>query len=244
MRGGAELVFTRAGGRTILRRSRCRLPLQVQRPQMGPRGEAILTLLCPTGDLLEGDEIELDVICEPGTDVTLRQASATRLHGCGQGDIEYQGHFEVQAGASLRYLPWELIPFAHTRYHQRLQVELAEGGQAGLWEVVGPGRVWEVAAPRCLSLQVDVRVDGAIVLTDVLRLERPNPVATAGHSHLGSLLLLGPDHTQADADRIHDALSGAGLVGSASLLPAYGVGARVLADSADTVFRLFERLVA
>src|SRR3989442_7735516 len=38
---------------------------------------------------------------------------------------------------------------------------------------------------------------------------------------------------QNDADHLHEALNGAGLLGSASLLPCFGIGARAVADSAD-----------
>ena len=243
MRGGAELIFSRAREQTVLSKSCWGLPLQIQRPIRGPTGEAIVTLLCPTGDLLEGDELHLEVICEPGTDVVLRQASATRLHGCEQGKIAFTGRFQIGAEARLRYLPWELIPYAQTDYCQRLQVDLDENGEAVLWEVLGPGRVWEIDAPRRVSLEVVARVQGHVAFADILRMNRPNRTATAGHTHVGSLLLLGQNYAQQDADRIHDALVGTGLVGSASRLPQHGVGARALGDSADALFRAFEGLL-
>ncbi len=243
MRGGAELVFSRQSGRTVLRKSCSHLPLQILRALCGPSGEAIVTLLCPTGDLLEDDEVELRVSCEPGTDVVLRQASATRLHGCESGGIAFNGRFDVGAQALLRFLPMELIPFAHTSYRQHLEFDLDEDAHAVLWEVIGPGRVWEVEAPRSLSLQLEARVQGELAFADLLRLNGPNLIATAGHSHVGSLLLFGPSYSQDHADHLHAGLAAAGVVGSASLLPCSGVGARALADSADLLLRVFERFL-
>ncbi|HEY3118138.1 MAG TPA: urease accessory protein UreD [Chloroflexota bacterium] len=242
MHGGAELVFSREGERTVLRKSCSQLPLQVQRALCGPSGEAIVTLLSPTGDLLEDDDVELEVICEPGADVVLRQASATRLHGCESGAIAFSGHFEVGVDARLRYLPLELIPFAHANYRQHLELELDDGAEAVVWEVIGPGRVWEVDAPRQLGLQLEAWVQGELAFADLLRLNGPNRIATAGHSHVGCLLQFGPSFTQADADHLHEGLTAAGLIGSASLLPSYGVGARVIAGSADQILRVFESL--
>lgn len=240
MRGGAKLTFARERGQTVLRTCCSQLPLQIFQPIPGPSGEAIVTVMCPTGDLLCGDEVRLQVTCGPGTDVILRQASGTRLHACDEGQIVFDGRFEVGPDARLRYLPWELIPFANTAYRQRLQVDLAEGGEATLREVVGPGRVWEVDAPRRLSLAVESRVDGDLAFADVLRLTGQNPIATARRTHTGSLLLLGPHYIQDDADRIDAALRGAGLLASASLLPRYGIGVRALGNSADALFRAFD----
>lgn len=223
----------------MLQSVRSELPLQVQRPIHGPSGEAIVTLLTPPGDLIQGDEIDLRVVCEPETEVVLRQASATRLHDCDHGFIELTGRFTVEAGARLWYLPWELIPFAGTHYRQDLHLEIADGGEAVLWEVLGPGRVWERDAARQLSLTMQVRVAGQLALVQAMRLERPDPTATAGRTHVASLVFLGPRYVQSDADRIHQAIEEAGLVGSASLLPAYGVGVRVLGDGADRIFRAF-----
>ena len=237
MRGGAELVFARLGDRTVLRSARSEPPLQIQRPICGPGGEAIVTLLTPTGDLLEGDAIDLQVVCEAGAEVVLRQASATRLHTCQSGDIGSSARFEVAAGARLWYLPCELIPFAKTRYCQDLRLDMAEGAQAVLREVVCPGRVWEREAARHLSLQVRVTLGDRLILVDSMRLQRPDSTATAHRSHVASILLLGAHYAQQDADRIHDAFGHEGLIGSASLLPCYGVGGRVLANSADAIYR-------
>lgn len=223
----------------MLKSARSDLPMQVQRPIAGPAGEAIVTLLTPTGDLLEGDEIDLRVACEPGAEAVLRQASATRLHPCKAGLIRCTAHFEIAHSARLWYLPCELIPFAGTHYCQRVEVDLEAGGEVVAWEVLGPGRLWERDAARRLSLELRVRVGGRLAVADAIRLERPNLTATAGRTHVGSLLLLGPHYAEPDAERLHHAIAEASVTGGASLLPAYGVGARVLGDSADDIFEAF-----
>src|SRR5207237_905962 len=111
-------------------------------------------------------------------------------------------------------------------------------------DVIGPGRVWELEAPRQLRLQLEARAQGQLAFADLLRLDGPDLVATAGHSHFGSLVLFGPTYTREDADCVHESLAGAGLTGSASLLPNYGIGARLLANSADQLLHVFEGLVS
>src|SRR4051794_38393517 len=65
------LRFGSRQGKTVVLAARSELPLILQRPLRGPAGQAVATLLTPAGALFGGDSPELEVCCEPGTDVTL-----------------------------------------------------------------------------------------------------------------------------------------------------------------------------
>src|SRR5438093_5126340 len=147
-----RLVFDFDGTRTVLAESRSELPLQVQRPIISPDGAAVVTLLTPAGALFDGDEIHLSVECRPGSDVTLRQVGGTRLHRCERLGIRCEADVEVAAGARFRFLPNELIPFAGSAYRQTIRLQLAHGAEAGLTEVVTPGRLGEHFGYRSLDL--------------------------------------------------------------------------------------------
>jgi urease accessory protein len=232
------------GGQTILAAARSELPLQVQCPIYRPAGRAVVTLLTPAGALLAGDEIALDVDCAPGARLDLVQPAATKLHRCPEGSIRCSLHARVAAGAMLRYLPRELIPHADSEYHQHVHLDLESGAEAVLCEIVTPGRLFERFQYRRLVLRLEACVDGELVVVDAMRLERGGEAALMGYTHFASLFYLSPRVTQADADDLHARIRAAGVVGSASLLPAYGLSARLLGTSADELRAALEPLPA
>ena len=172
--------------------SRAELPLIVQRPLRGPRGQAVVALLTPAGALFDGDVVDLDVECEPGSDVTLTTAAATKLNRCdGSDGIEVHMRVRVADGATFRYLPHELIPFAGARYRQHIDVEVEPGGAVALLEVVGPGASRAPFAYAALGFSTTVRVAGALKVRERFVLT-PRTVRQFGEwTHYGSLLAIG-----------------------------------------------------
>ena len=59
--GALALVFERRGGRTVLTRSRYTLPLQVMAPVDLDDPAAVVSVLNPTGGLVGGDRLTIDV---------------------------------------------------------------------------------------------------------------------------------------------------------------------------------------
>jgi urease accessory protein len=237
----SRLSFAFDGTRTVLSASHAELPLQIQRPRQGDHGEAIVTLLTPAGALFAGDVVRLDVDLQPGASVVLRQASATQLHRATErGGVAFDLALTVAAGAHCRYSPLELIPFADADYCQTIRVFLADGAEARLTEVVTPGRLWEHFRYRRLALRTEVYVEGRLVVLDAQRIvpaETDCLTALGGHTHFGTLLHLGPNVGAPYADCLYDHFAAPGVCGSASLLPGYGVAARVLGHSAENLLR-------
>jgi urease accessory protein len=222
------------------------LPLQVQRPQTGSDGQAIVTLLTPGGSLLDGDAVELTVEVRPGAHAVLRQASATQLHGGESSGITFEANVHVAAGARFSYEPYELIPFAGSSYRQTLRLSLEQGAEARLLEVVTPGRSRERFRYQRLELRTDVFLAGRRILLDAQRIvpahTDPCPLL-GGFSHFGTLLHFGADVGACDADRWHARFAELGVCGSASTLPCYGVGARVLGSSAQQLLEVLSPCV-
>jgi urease accessory protein len=241
-----RLVFDRVGDRTFLSESRSELPLQVQRPMLRPDGSAVVTLLTPAGALLDGDDIAIQVECRAGADVTLRQTGATRLHPCRGRGIQLDVTVHVAAEATFRYLPFELIPYAGANYLQRTTLHLEDGAAAWVTEVVSPGRLNEPFEYERLDLCTDAYVDGERLVRDhqVIEPRRTNCRAMlAGHTHFATLLGFGPDATPERANYVHETLANAGVMGSASVLSRYGIGARAIGDAADPLLRTLRAAV-
>ena len=210
-------------------------------------GSAVVTLLTPAGALLDGDDIRVTVACLPGTDVTLRQTGATRLHRCPGPGIRSAIEVRIAHGARFRYLPFELIPFADSAYTQTIRLDLEPGARACVSEVVSPGRLQEHFRYRRLRLRTEAFLSGATIMVDAQQIEPGRTDCErmlGGFTHFGSLFVFGPGLGQHDADEIHERFAEYGVLGSASLLPSYGIGARVVGNNADPLLTALQGLPA
>lgn len=220
------------------------LPLQVLRANQRA-GAAVVTLLNPAGALLAGDHVDLALCLGPGAEAELTTVGATRVYRCPPGLLARQRlEARLAPGACLRYLSRGLILHRDAAYEQALALHLARGARAVVGEILGPGRVGERFAYRRLALRAEARVEGALAARDAFDLTGDEVAAAlGGFSHVATLLSLGPDVGQATADAVHAAIAASGLFGSASLLPRYGLAARILGSSAQSLYDLMEKLV-
>jgi urease accessory protein len=208
------------------------LPLLVQRPLHGPRGEAVVTLLTPSGALFDGDAMRLEVRCGPDTDVTLTTASATKLNRCPSGGIEFDCHVGVATGAIFRYLPHELIPFGGARYRQRLGVDLHGDARGWLLDVVSAGHTGAAFSYASLKFQTTLSHDGSVVARERILMTPSIARQLRGRTHYGGLFALGPDWTRARVLELNDRLARDAPLAGASQLPANGMVLKALDDAA------------
>jgi urease accessory protein UreH len=227
-----RLVFGYHAGRTRLVGAHTELPLLVQRPLHGPAGEAVVTLLTPSGALFDGDSVSLEVVCGPSTDVTLTSASATKLNRCEQGVIGFDLHADVAAGATFRYLPHELIAFGGTRYRQRITLDLWSDARAWLLEVVATSFAFDA-----LTFETSIRHAATLAARERFSMTSSSISQLGGHTHYAGLFLLGPDLSRETAAEV-GACVGQHAVGGASLLPSRGLVAKALGDAAEPLRRL------
>jgi urease accessory protein len=209
--------------------SRGELPLILQRPVRGPSGQAIVALLTPAGALFDGDLVDLEVECEPGTDVTLTTAAASKLNRCEIGEISFRLHVRVAADATFRYVPHELIPFAGTRYRQRIEVEAASGASVVVLEVIAPGTTNAPFAYEALGFSTSIYRSGALKIRERFALTPRSARQFGEWTHYGSLLAIAaPLSGSAERDsRVQ--------LGESSLLDAAGVTVKALGRSSQTV---------
>jgi urease accessory protein UreH len=182
----------------------------------------------------------MSIDVQPGADIMVRQASATQLYRCQARGVKLQADIHVAAGARFSYSPLELIPHQDADYQQKLRIFLDEGAKARLTEVVSPGRLCERFGYRRLELHTEVFLAGRRILLDLQRIvprETDCRLLLGEHTHFGTLLDLGPHIDASGTDRLHARFAEQGVLGSASVLPAYGIGARVVGGSADSLFR-------
>ena len=103
---------------------------------------ALATIVSPSGGVLQGDRLEIDVRVGGGARLHLDTPSATRLYRMPDGRAEQR----VSLGRRGRWLPGVparilTIPFAGADFASRTRAEVAEAATLILAEVVtrGPG---------------------------------------------------------------------------------------------------------
>jgi urease accessory protein len=140
-------------------------------------------LLTPTGGMLGGDRLDIHIVLEPGAQVCLTTASATKVHPSTDLFAEQSLVIELRPGSSLEYLPEPTILFREARWRQRTIVRRAADSRLLFAEGWSAGRVarQEVFAFSCLETSVEVYTAQRLSLFDRMYI-RP---ARYPHQHLG-----------------------------------------------------------
>jgi len=189
------LEFARAGGQTILGRSRHRGPLLVQRPFHPEAGGAChVYLLHPPGGVVAGDRLRIDIKTREGAQALVTTPAATKVYRSGGPRASQEQRLRLDPGSVLEWLPQETILFSGARADLHTRVDLV--GDAGFlgWEILCVG-LPASGAPfvqgSCLQ-SFEIWRDGSpLVLERTWFAEDPKalraPWGMGGHTVVGSL---------------------------------------------------------
>jgi len=219
--GALTLRFEQRGAATVVAGCRYTLPLQVLAPVALDDPAAIVSILNPTGGLVGGDRLSIDV-----------HAAA--------------GAHSVGPQAVVEWVPDHTIPFAGSALRQSIDVDLAETAGLILVDAFSAGRIalgeaWRFAA---LENAVSVRDGRGWLLQDrfVLRgIGTRGPAFdglgfTESHPYFASIAVFGAfdcDRFAADVERLGAGHAAARL--GAGVLPRGGVLVRCLAPAAPAL---------
>ncbi|MBI1845432.1 MAG: urease accessory protein UreD, partial [Candidatus Rokubacteria bacterium] len=102
---------------------------------------AIVSILNPTGGLLGGDRLEIDVTVGARAHACLTTPSATKVYRTGGVPAGQRATVRVGCDGILEWIPDHTIPFAGAAVRQSLEVELAAGARAVVVDAWAAGRV-------------------------------------------------------------------------------------------------------
>jgi urease accessory protein len=139
--GALWLCFARAGAATVVRGCRWTLPLQVLAPLALPDRAAVVSLLNPTGGVLGGDRLQMEVALGPGAHACLTTPSATRVYRTAGEPALQTARLVLGAGAVLEWLPDHTIPYAGADFRQTIEADLDDGACLVLVDAFSAGRV-------------------------------------------------------------------------------------------------------
>jgi len=243
--GDLNLRFERRGPATVVAGCRYTLPLQVLAPVALDDPAAIVSILNPTGGLVGGDRLSIDVRAGAGAHALLTTPSATRVYRTDGEPTVQTVSLSVGRGAVVEWVPDHTIPFAGSALRQAIDVKLDESAGLILVDAFSAGRIalgeaWRFAA---LESAVLVRDGGGPLLHDrfVLRGAGPRGPALDGLGftescpYFASIAVFGAfdrDRFAAEVDRLG---TGAEARLGAAVLPRGGVLVRCLAPTAPAL---------
>ena len=249
MRGGVLLQVELVAGRTRITELACRPPLQILRAHhVDPKRPdlASVILASPSGGILQGDDLTIDIRVGRGARLRVLTQSATRIYRAPVSEARTTVKVEVDSEGYLEYLPDPIIPYAGSRFRSRATFTVAETGTLIAWEVVAPGRVARdeiLAFARFESSVEIVRPDGTLLATDAIVLDDREGFRVVGalgaNVAFGTLYLV---RSRADPAILRGADGSAAAlpvsVGASSLPFGAGAWLRVLGDSQSSVAAL------
>jgi urease accessory protein len=135
-----DLGFAVSGARTALVHRSHYGPLQVQRPFYPEGATCHVYLLHPPGGLVGGDRLSIHVRADAEAEALLTTPAATKFYRTAGAKAEQHVFIQVDAGASVEWLPQETIVFAGARGESTVDVDVASGARFLCWEISCLGR--------------------------------------------------------------------------------------------------------
>jgi len=148
--GALRLRFERRGAATVATGWRYTLPLQALAPVALDDPAAVVSILNPTGGLVGGDRLSIDVEATAGAHVVLTTPSATRVYRSDGEDTTQSVKISIGPRAAVEWVPDHTIPFAGSAFRQALDVEMDETARLILVDAfsagrIGRGEAWQFA---------------------------------------------------------------------------------------------------
>ena len=248
--GALRLAFERRGAATALTGCRSTLPLQVLAPVALDDPAAVVSILNPTGGLLGGDRLSIDVDVAAGAHAVLTTPSATRVYRADGAPTVQTIRLRLGPGAVVEWVPDHTIPFAGSALRQSFDVELDETAALVLVDAFSAGRIALGEAWRFALLEsaISIRDRCGWLLHDRFVL-RGGALAFGGlgfaesHPYFAAIAVIGAFDAARFAAEIQQRAGDdtPGVCLGAAVLPRRGALVRCLARNAPALVDAVER---
>ncbi|BFH68159.1 urease accessory protein UreD [Paenibacillus dendritiformis] len=250
--GQLELKVEQRGGRSAASRQYHQGAYKIARPiYPDESGQVHYYVMNPGGGYVGGDRYRMELELGEGASALLTTQSSTKIYRTPEVPVFQLTRIALEAGSYLEWLPDSVIGYRGSRYRQQTDIRMDRSAALILGEIVTPG--WSPDGEHFsydeIALKTMIEMGGVPVLSDHLRL-RPGDQAIRGlgrmdgHTHVGSLFVIGPLATRAFIEEMAETLElnrQEGCIGLSELIiPGFGV--RMLGDSTQAIETLFGRI--
>lgn len=160
--GELRLDYAKPDRRTIIAHSYFTTPWKLLPPiYLDDTGAAYTLLVNPSGGLVGGDHLSIDMSLDRDAHVMISSPSANRVYRTEGKVSEQHVNITVGPGAILEWLPEHTIPFAGSRFRQILHATLAPGATLLLWDAVASGRIARGERWAFTDLENEIRITTA-----------------------------------------------------------------------------------
>lgn len=205
-----------------------------------------------SGGMVGGDRLTTVIGLGVGAHAVLTTASAAKAYRTEGSSAAQHSRITLGSDATLEYLPDHLIPHAGAAVDQTLQVEMARGSRAIIYDAIAAGRVgrgerWQF---RTLTSDIAINAGGrplylsrARIMPASQPLDQPGWMEDA--NYLATMVVAADDVRDWSGlvNSLHFALQGIeGVQGGASVLARGGCVARFISVTADRLNRTAMKL--
>lgn len=212
---------------------------------------ATVSILNPTGGLVGGDRLSIDVTVGPDAHAILTTPSATKVYRTAGDPTVQEVTLRLDAGATLEWIPDHTIPFAGSAFAQTIDADVGDDASLIVVDAFAAGRIARGEAWRFTLLESALTIHDAKgwLLYDRLRLrggERWDGLGFAErHPYFVSVAVIGGAPGD---DRAREVTSAAASLVNARVgvarLPRRGLLVRGLAGTAPDLTEAVEALWA
>ncbi len=252
--GELVLAYETRNGKTVVAHSRCAHPWYAFPPlYLDHTGCATTFLGNPSGGFVGGDSCSLRATLGRDTHVLFTTPSATRVYRTDTRPARQSIDVTVGPNAVMEWLPDLTIPFAGSRFEQRITVRLGTGASLLLRDAVAAGRI--ARGERWAFSRFSNRI--TITLSDTRSLEERYVLAPTrdrgcltfdqGWNYAGSLFIVNETTPSATWEHTGDALAEAienhagRILGGVSETSVPGLVVKVVARTAPDLNAILDR---
>ncbi len=116
----------------------------------------------PSGGLVGGDHVSVEAQLHARSHVFMTSPSANRVYRSLAEPTVQEVRLSVGPDARLEWLPEITIPFAGSRFHQSIHVDLAPGATVVLWDAMASGRVARHERWAFALLENEICISGSL----------------------------------------------------------------------------------
>jgi urease accessory protein len=160
--GELKLHYAKLDGRTVIAHSYFTTPWKLLPPiYLDDTGAAYTLLVNPSGGLVGGDGLSIDMNLDRDTHVLISAPSANRVYRSEEKLSEQLITIMVGPHAILEWLPEHTIPFAGSRFRQAIHANLAPGAAIILWDALASGRIARAERWAFTHLENEIQITTA-----------------------------------------------------------------------------------